>query len=220
MLYPLSYEGSTDQAIRGGAAWRPRSVYRCRSCASCRCCPPRRRSCSRWARARTSSASRSNATIRRRRELVRVVSNTTLAAGLTPAQIDDEVRARVAAGDDLYHLDEGALRELSADLVVTQDLCAVCAVDVTEVDDALRHLGCRADVLTVDPMTLDDVLESIVVIGKATRCEDRGRGARPRSPPPLGIDCSADARHGSAACCGAGVDRSAVLRRVTGSQIS
>ena len=103
----------------------------------------------------------------------RVVSNTTLPAGLTPAQIDDEVRARVAAGDDLYHLDEGALRELSADLVVTQDLCAVCAVDVTEVDDALQHLGCRADVLTVDPMTLDDVLESIVVIGKATRCEDR-----------------------------------------------
>jgi iron complex transport system substrate-binding protein len=106
----------------------------------------------------------------------RVVSNTTLPAGLTAAQIDDEVRARVAAGEDLYHLDEGALTELDADLVVTQDLCAVCAVDVTEVDDALRHLGCRADVLTVDPMSLDDVLDSIVVIGKAT-----GREARAES---------------------------------------
>jgi iron complex transport system substrate-binding protein len=97
----------------------------------------------------------------------RVVANTTLPAGLTPAEIDDEVRARVAAGDDLYHLDEGALRELDPDLVVTQDLCAVCAVDVSEVDDALRHLGCRADVLTVDPMSLEGVLESIGSIGKA-----------------------------------------------------
>ena len=103
----------------------------------------------------------------------RVVSNTTLPAGLTPEQIDHEVRARVAAGEDLYHLDEDSLRDVDADLVVTQDLCAVCAVDVSEVDDALRHLGCSADVLTVDPMTLDDVLESIVVIGKATGREDR-----------------------------------------------
>jgi len=98
----------------------------------------------------------------------RVVSNTTLPEGLTPAQIDDEVRTRVAAGDDLYHLDEDSLRSLEADLVVTQDLCAVCAVDVQEVDDALRHLGCNADVLTVDPLSLDDVLASIVSIGRAT----------------------------------------------------
>jgi iron complex transport system substrate-binding protein len=43
----------------------------------------------------------------------------------------------------------------------------VCAVDVSEVDDALRHLGCRAEVLTVDPMSLDDVIASIGLIGKA-----------------------------------------------------
>jgi iron complex transport system substrate-binding protein len=98
----------------------------------------------------------------------RVVSNTTLPEGLTPAQIDEEMRARVAAGEDLYRLDEGALRELDADLVVTQDLCAVCAVDVDEVDDALRHLGCDAHVVTVDPMSLDDVLRSITSIGQAS----------------------------------------------------
>ena len=48
----------------------------------------------------------------------------------------------MARGEDLYHLDEGALAGLDADLVVTQDLCAVCAVDVSVVDDALAHLGC------------------------------------------------------------------------------
>jgi iron complex transport system substrate-binding protein len=96
-----------------------------------------------------------------------IVSNTTLSAGLPPAAIDAEVRARLAAGLDLYRLDDGALRDLGPDLVLTQDLCAVCAVDVADVKAALTHLGCSANVLTVDPATLTDVLNSIVTIGAA-----------------------------------------------------
>ena len=64
------------------------------------------------------------------------------------------MKSRLAAGEDLYTLDDGALRHLDPDLVVTQDLCAVCALDSTEVDAALAHLGCRAEVLTLDPTTL------------------------------------------------------------------
>jgi iron complex transport system substrate-binding protein len=103
----------------------------------------------------------------------RIVSTTTLPDGLSPAQIDAVVKARMAAGEDLYTLDEGALRDLDPDLVVTQDLCAVCAVDIDEVDKALEHLGCRAEVITLDPMTLDEVLSSIVTIGRATATEKR-----------------------------------------------
>jgi iron complex transport system substrate-binding protein len=103
----------------------------------------------------------------------RIVSNTTLPDGLTPLQIDAAVRARLAAGEDLYTLDEGALRAMDPDLVVTQDLCAVCAVDIGEVDKALEHLGCRADVLTLDPMTLDEVIGSIEAVGRATATEER-----------------------------------------------
>jgi iron complex transport system substrate-binding protein len=102
----------------------------------------------------------------------RIVSNTTLPEGLTPSQIDAAVRARLAAGEDLYTLDEGALRALDPDLVVTQDLCAVCAVDISEVDKALEHLGCRADVLTLDPMTLTEVIASIETVGRATAHEE------------------------------------------------
>jgi len=98
----------------------------------------------------------------------RVVSTSAMPEGLTPQQIDDFVGAAVAAGEDLYRLDAGALTELDADLVVTQDLCAVCAIDVSTVDDALAHLGCRADVATVDPHTLADVLASIADIGRRT----------------------------------------------------
>jgi iron complex transport system substrate-binding protein len=98
----------------------------------------------------------------------RIVSTSAMPAGLAPAAIDAFVVEAMARGDDLYHLDEGALADLDADLVVTQDLCAVCAVDVSVVDDALAHLGCTADVLTIDPHTLDEVLESILTLGRAT----------------------------------------------------
>ena len=97
----------------------------------------------------------------------RIVSTSTLAEGLSPREIDEAVRAAVARGEDLYRLDAGALADLDAELVVTQDLCAVCALDVGTVDEALAHLGCAADVLTVDPHTVDEVLGSVLVVGGA-----------------------------------------------------
>jgi iron complex transport system substrate-binding protein len=102
----------------------------------------------------------------------RIVSTSAMPEGLTPSEIDRFVVEAMKAGQDLYHLDEGALSELDADLVVTQDLCAVCAVDVSVVDDALAHLGCTAEVLTIDPHTLEEVLGSIELLGKATGHED------------------------------------------------
>ena len=97
-----------------------------------------------------------------------IVSTSAMPEGLDSAGIDAFVAEAMRAGQDLYHLDEGALSGLDADLVVTQDLCAVCAVDVSVVDDALAHLGCSAEVLTIDPHTLDEVLESILTIGRST----------------------------------------------------
>ena len=98
----------------------------------------------------------------------RIVSTSAMPEGLTPAEIDAYVVGAMSRGEDLYHLSEDALAGLDADLVVTQDLCAVCAVDVSVVDDALAHLGCTAKVLTIDPHTLDEVLVSIETLGKAT----------------------------------------------------
>jgi iron complex transport system substrate-binding protein len=97
-----------------------------------------------------------------------IVSTSAMPEGLAPAEIDAFVAAAMSRGEDLYRLDEGALSDLDADLVVTQDLCAVCAVDVSVVDDALAHLGCAAEVRTIDPHTIDEVFESIGTLGKAT----------------------------------------------------
>jgi iron complex transport system substrate-binding protein len=100
-----------------------------------------------------------------------IVSTSAMPHGLRPAEIDAYVADAMRRGEDLYHLDEGALAGLDADLVVTQDLCAVCAVDVSVVDDALAHLGCHAEVLTIDPHTLEEVLASVGTLGKATGTE-------------------------------------------------
>ena len=79
----------------------------------------------------------------------RVVSTSALPEGLSPAEID-RVRHRThRRGEDLYRLDDNVLRDLDAEVILTQDLCAVCAVDVSRVDDALAYLGCNAAV--VDP---------------------------------------------------------------------
>ncbi len=100
-----------------------------------------------------------------------IVSTSAMPEGLTPTEIDAFVVKAMQSGEDLYHLDAGALSGLDADLVVTQDLCAVCAVDVSVVDDALAHLGCTAEVLTIDPHRLDEVLESVRTLGRATSNE-------------------------------------------------
>jgi iron complex transport system substrate-binding protein len=76
------------------------------------------------------------------------------------------VRAQLASGADLYTLHADALAGLAADVVITQDLCRVCAVPSDQVDSALLHLGCDgADVVSLDPYTLDDVLATIGTVG-------------------------------------------------------
>ncbi|MER7284043.1 ABC transporter substrate-binding protein [Dactylosporangium sp. NPDC000244] len=84
---------------------------------------------------------------------------------LTPGEIDAYVRAQFAAGADLYTLHAGALAALAPDLILTQDLCRVCALPSGHVEDALDHLGCRADVVSLDPHTLEDVLATILTVG-------------------------------------------------------
>jgi iron complex transport system substrate-binding protein len=87
--------------------------------------------------------------------------------GMTPREIDDYVRGRLATGGDLYTLHERALAGLRPDLILTQDLCRVCALPSGQVEAALTYLGCQARVLTLDPRTLDEVLDSINTVGQA-----------------------------------------------------
>src|ERR1700728_3605594 len=69
-------------------------------------------------------------------------------SGMSPAAIDAYVRSRLAAG--------------APDLILTQDLCRACALPVGHVEDALDYLGCAAEVVSLDPKRLDDVLATIL----------------------------------------------------------
>ncbi|MEU4479195.1 ABC transporter substrate-binding protein [Micromonospora sp. NPDC023966] len=93
--------------------------------------------------------------------------------GMSPGEIDAYVKGQLAAGADLYTLHAGALAGLDPDLILTQDLCRVCALPSGRVADAVDHLGCRAEVLSLDPYTLADVLDTILAVGAAARVPDR-----------------------------------------------
>ncbi|MEU1687681.1 ABC transporter substrate-binding protein [Micromonospora sp. NPDC005707] len=93
--------------------------------------------------------------------------------GMSPGEIDAYVKGQLAAGADLYTLHAGALAGLDPDLILTQDLCRVCAIPSGRVADAVAHLGCRAEVLSLDPYTLGDVLGTILAVGAAARVPDR-----------------------------------------------
>jgi iron complex transport system substrate-binding protein len=95
--------------------------------------------------------------------------------GLTPREIDDYVRAQMTAGGDLYTLHADALAGLAPDLILTQDLCRVCALPSGHVEDALGYLGCRSDVLSLDPHSLEEVLDSFLAVGARAGVEDRAR---------------------------------------------
>ena len=96
-------------------------------------------------------------------------------SSMTPGEIDAYVRSSVAAGRDLYTLHEDALAGLAPDVILTQDLCRVCALPAGEVQGALAHLGCQADVVTLDPHSLADVLDSILVVGAKLGAADQAQ---------------------------------------------
>ncbi len=95
------------------------------------------------------------------------VTDTILPAGAAPAEIDALIKEAMAAGTELYTLDRELLASLEPDLIVSQDLCRVCALPSGNVEEAVASLGCASDVFSYDPMTLDGVLDEMEALGRA-----------------------------------------------------
>lgn len=102
-----------------------------------------------------------------------IVSVSALPPAADPVEVDRLVSASIDGGDPIYRLDSVAIRELAPDLVLTQDLCAVCAVPSGHVHEALDVLGWEAEVLSLDPGSIDEVLDSVLQVGRATGTEER-----------------------------------------------
>lgn len=106
---------------------------------------------------------------------VPVVVDTAIPAGLAPAAIDVWVRDRAAAGLPMYELDRAKLSELKPDLILTQDLCRVCALPAGTVEDACRAIGTEAAVVSLDPHCLSDVFLDIETVAAAAGARETGK---------------------------------------------
>jgi iron complex transport system substrate-binding protein len=99
----------------------------------------------------------------------RVVVRTTLdPKRLTSSEIDREVSVVLAGGHSLYTLDRQALRDSAPDLILTQSLCAVCALDYNHVVDVAGSLPHPPRILSLNPRSLSELLEDVLRIGAAT----------------------------------------------------
>jgi len=106
------------------------------------------------------------------------LTRSVIPAGLAPEEIDAMVREVTGRGDPLYELDEPELAAVVPDLIVTQALCAVCAVSYDDVRAVAGRLPSNPDVISLDPMTLGEVLDDLVRLGGATGAAERGERLR------------------------------------------
>src|ERR1700676_1738665 len=108
------------------------------------------------------------------------LTSSLLPAELDAAGIDRHVRASVHAGSSLYGLDDAKLAALEPDLIVTQELCAVCAVSYEIVDCAAKRLrpstssGQAPQVVSLEPSSLEDVFATIEFLGELVGAQDGG----------------------------------------------
>lgn len=98
------------------------------------------------------------------------------ASVLSSAEIDAWVATMVSGGNATYHLDRNVLRAARPDLIITQELCGVCAIDASEIRRAAADLVPRPRLLAIEPRRLSDVFAIIRAIGEETgtsrRAED------------------------------------------------
>lgn len=99
----------------------------------------------------------------------RIVIHSRIPAGTQPGQIDRLVREYVSRGESLFAVDVRALEELQPDLIVTQDLCHVCAASPDDLATALARFRQPPQVLCLNPQDLGDVWRDILWVGEETR---------------------------------------------------
>ena len=102
-----------------------------------------------------------------------VVSSVLPTQSMSQREIDIAVSARMRSGESLYRVDETLMRRIAPDLIVTQDLCQVCAPSGNEVTRLLSSLATKPDVLYLTPRTLDEIFDNIRTLGDAADKADR-----------------------------------------------
>jgi iron complex transport system substrate-binding protein len=102
------------------------------------------------------------------------VTRDLIGPGLGPAEIDRAVRELTEQGKAIYALDEQRLRDLQPDLIVTQALCAVCAVSYDDVKAVADRIESEPRVVSLDPHTVGEMLGDVRTLAEATDAKDAG----------------------------------------------
>ena len=107
-----------------------------------------------------------------------IITRSTLSAGTVHSRdIDKHVRSAAHSGSSLYVLDQAMLEKCDPDLIITQELCEVCAIGYQHVAAAVRRLdgttGTKRVILSVEPQTLEQILEVVGRIGEAADVSER-----------------------------------------------
>lgn len=97
-----------------------------------------------------------------------ILTGSALTPGMSAAEVDAAVSAQVGSGLSLYTLDEARIAELAPDVIVTQQLCPVCAVSTEQVDGAVRPLPRCPELVSLDPQTIAQVFADIRRVGEVT----------------------------------------------------
>jgi iron complex transport system substrate-binding protein len=100
------------------------------------------------------------------------ITRDVLPAGLSAGEIDAAVRERTEKGEAIYALDEDLLADLAPDLIVTQELCPVCAVSYDEVQAVAKKLDPCPQVIALDPKTFGETMGDIRTIAQATHVHE------------------------------------------------
>ena len=88
-------------------------------------------------------------------------------------QIDSAVSERLRSGESLYEVDEILLRELRPDVIITQDLCQVCAPSGNELTRAVSDLPGQPEIVWLSPQNLSDIEQNILSVGDASERRDQ-----------------------------------------------
>src|SRR5256714_12577357 len=94
-----------------------------------------------------------------------VLPRSVLSSVSSGAEVDRHIRELVHQGSSIYALDAPLLEALHPDLILTQELCEVCAVSYPIVERAARRLGSSPQLVSLEPESLEDVFENIRVVG-------------------------------------------------------
>lgn len=102
---------------------------------------------------------------------VPVVTSSVLPPMASGGEIDRHIRQLVHRGSSIYRLDAERLQQLKPELIITQELCEVCAVSYPIVENAARRLEGEVRLVSLEPQSLEDVFANIELIGDLTGCE-------------------------------------------------